>query len=209
MTSPDLYGVRSLQPAAIGVARLAPWNSVALQLGTHYCSTSGSPHRAKRVDPRFADLIGTLPASLDALLACAPVNGGAVPNYGLAEGDIAKGVYLFSEGDAHLYVGRSNRLLARYKNHWMTSKSEREAAFAFKLARIDTGFTTPRYRRGAGSRRELALNPTFVEAFTRAKHRIRDMDYRWVLEPHPTTQCLLEIYVATVLGTPHNDFDNH
>jgi hypothetical protein len=35
------------------------------------------------------------------------------------------------------------------------------------------------------------------------------MEYRWVLEPGPTTQCLLEIYAATALATPFNDFDNH
>jgi hypothetical protein len=35
------------------------------------------------------------------------------------------------------------------------------------------------------------------------------MDVRFVQEVNPTRQALLEVYVAAVLGTPHNDFDNH
>lgn len=142
-------------------------------------------------------------------MTCPPVSGGATPEYQVAKGERPRGVYLFSEGGEHLYVGRSNRLLHRYKNHWMTNKTEREAAFAFKLARQATGFVKASYQKGEGSRAGLAANPTFVEAFTQAKARIQAMEYRWVLEPDPTTQCLLEIYAATALGTPFNDFDNH
>ena len=32
---------------------------------------------------------------------------------------------------------------------------------------------------------------------------------RFVEETDPVRQALLEIYVAAVLGTPYNDFDNH
>ena len=53
------------------------------------------------------------------------------------------------------------------------------------------------------------MNPIFIDAFSQAKARVREMEYRWVIELDPTTQCLLEIYVATVLGTPFNDFDTH
>jgi hypothetical protein len=35
------------------------------------------------------------------------------------------------------------------------------------------------------------------------------MEIRFVEETHPVRQALLEIYVATVLETPYNDFDNH
>lgn len=161
------------------------------------------------MDAKFAGLIEGLHPSFEALMMCAPVTGGEIPIFGVPRGEKAKGVYLFTEDGNHLYVGRSNRLLDRYKNHWMASKSEREAAFAFKLARIATGFEKATYQKGEGSRKGLALNPDFVDAFSQAKARIRSMEYRWVLEPHATTQCLLEIYVATVLQTPFNDFDNH
>lgn len=161
------------------------------------------------MDIRFSALIGKLHPSFEALMLCQPVTGGALPEFGIPKRERARGVYLFSEGGKHLYVGRSNRLLDRYKNHWMASKTEREAAFAFKLARIATGFEKATYQKGDGSRRGLALNADFIDAFTNAKARIRDMEYRWVIEPHATTQCLLEIYVATALETPFNDFDNH
>lgn len=161
------------------------------------------------MDVKFAILADKLRPSFDALMMCRPVKGGTLPDFGLPKGEKPRGVYLFTENDQHLYVGRSNRLLDRYKNHWVPSKSDREAAFAFKLARISTGFEKATYKQGPGSRKELANNPKFVAEFTKSKARIRNMEYRWVIESHPTTQCLLEIYVATVLGTPHNDFDTH
>jgi hypothetical protein len=161
------------------------------------------------MNPEFAALIRGLPASLDALMSCPPITGGATPNYGMAPRERAKGVYLFSENGEALYVGRSNRLLERYKNHWMASKSEREAAFAFKLARRETGFEKPTYKQGEESRKGLVSNPIFLAAFRRAKERIRVMEYRWVLAPHSTRQCLLEIYVVTALNAKFNDFDNH
>ena len=49
----------------------------------------------------------------------------------------------------------------------------------------------------------------FVAAFDSAKVRIRAMNLRFVEESNPVRQALLEIYVAVVLNTPHNDFDNH
>jgi hypothetical protein len=134
-----------------------------------------------------------------------PVTGGATPNCGGA----VKGIYLFTESGRHLYVGRSNRLAARYKNHWMPKKTEREAAFAFKLAREKTGMVKPSYRKGEGSRKHLAADADFIAAFTAAKARIKAMEYRWVEETDPTCQCLIEIYAAVVLATPYNDFDNH
>ena len=52
-------------------------------------------------------------------------------------------------------------------------------------------------------------DPTFAAAFSDAKARIRHMDVRFVEETNPVRQSLLEIYVAVVLETPYNDFDNH
>jgi hypothetical protein len=33
------------------------------------------------------------------------------------------------------------------------------------------------------------------------------MNIRWVHEPDPTKQAILEIYVSVVLDTPYNDLD--
>jgi hypothetical protein len=48
-----------------------------------------------------------------------------------------------------------------------------------------------------------------VNAYEAAKKRIKKMDVRWIQEPDPTRQALLEIYVSVVLKTPFNDFDTH
>ncbi len=68
---------------------------------------------------------------------------------------------------------------------------------------------TPAYAQGAGSRKALVEDPTFRAAFVAAKERVTRMNFRWVEEADPVRQCLLEVYVAVVLGTPYNDFDNH
>jgi hypothetical protein len=52
-------------------------------------------------------------------------------------------------------------------------------------------------------------DPIFAEAFSRAKDRIRRMDYRYVEETDQNRQSLLEIYCAIVLETPYNDFGTH
>ncbi len=154
----------------------------------------------------FAALVERLHPSFEGLLACSPVMGGALP--GLRKE--TRGVYLFTEpGTGHLYVGRSNRLLARYKNHWMPKKTDREAAFAFRLARHVTGRLKATYKAGEGSRKALAADPDFKQAFDEAKVRVKAMEYRWVEEGDPLTQCLLEVYVAVSLATPFNDFDTH
>ncbi|MGB3388470.1 MAG: hypothetical protein WBA88_10865 [Pseudaminobacter sp.] len=49
----------------------------------------------------------------------------------------------------------------------------------------------------------------FIREFAAAKTRIRNMNYRYVEETDQTRQALLEIYVATGLDTPYNDFRTH
>ena len=161
------------------------------------------------MDDKFAAFVERLHPAYVTLITKAPVTAGAMPDFGVGELAAKRGVYLFTENGRHLYVGRSDRLFERYKNHWGPRKTEREAAFAFKLAREATGYMKPTYKKGPGSRQNLALDPTFGKAFTDAKARIRAMEYRWVEETNPTCQCLLEIYVSVVLATTYNDFDTH
>ena len=119
------------------------------------------------------------------------------------------GVYLLSEADRHLYVGRSNDIRGRIGRHCLPGATERMAAFAFRLAREATGNLRASYKKGEGSRAALMEDPAFVGSFTNAKARIREMDLRFVEENDPVRQTLLEVYVAVVLATPYNDFDNH
>ena len=108
------------------------------------------------------------------------------------------GVYLFTEGGRHLYVGRSNGLRARYGRHCRLGATYRQAAFAFQLAREVTGNIKATYRAGTGSRAGLMLDPDFAAAFVAAKERIRAMEYRYVKEADQNSQALLEIYCAVV-----------
>ena len=82
------------------------------------------------------------------------------------------------------------------------------AAFAFRLAREETGFLKATYK-AEGSRKALVDDPIFRAAFDSAKTRIREMDIRFVAEEDPLRQCVLEVYAAVALRTPFNDFDTH
>ncbi|WP_151983360.1 hypothetical protein [Rhizobium sp. EC-SD404] len=118
------------------------------------------------------------------------------------------GVYLFSEGDEPLYVGRSNRLRERYFLHTRKGSRHNQASFAFRIAAQLLELPAARYTR-EGGRKEIALTEDFIREFATAKMRIRNMNYRYVEETDQTRQALLEIYVATVLNTPYNDFRAH
>jgi hypothetical protein len=153
------------------------------------------------MDPRFAELTDALAPKLDALLAMKPLRYGELP-IGMAE----KGIYLFSRGRKHLYIGRSNVLRNRYYRHFQSLYG---ATFAFLLARKATGRITPSYRKGADSREGLLKDPIFAKAFRTAKREMREMDYRYVEETDQVRQTLLEVYCAVVLKTPFNDFGTH
>ena len=156
------------------------------------------------MDPKFAALVETLAPKLEQLLAIPPLTYWALPR------DVPQsGVYLFTEGGRHLYVGRSNALRRRYSFHCRPGASHQQATFAFLLAREATGHTEATYRAGAGSRTGLLLDPVFAQAFLAAKERIRKMEYRYVEEADQNRQALLEIYCAVVLATPYNDFGTH
>ena len=156
------------------------------------------------MDSKFVAHVEALRPKLDALLSMKPCKPTSLPR------DMpVRGVYLLSEGDKHLYVGRSNEIKARLGRHCKEGATHRQAAFAFRLARLTTGNMKPTYKKGEGSRAALMEVPEFVAAFDHAKARIRAMDVRFVEETDPVRQALLEIYVAETLETPFNDFDNH
>ncbi|MDD2540340.1 MAG: hypothetical protein PHH28_04765 [Desulfuromonadaceae bacterium] len=155
------------------------------------------------MNPIFRDFIERLEPKFQQLITMAPVKYCNLPRH-LPK----RGLYLFSDGDAHLYVGRTNRLRERLRGHCTPSATHFTATFAFRIARQMSGFLKATYKT-EGSRAELVSHEVFGPAFAKAKARIVDMDLRYVEENEPVSQALLEIYVATVLGTPFNDFDNH
>jgi len=156
------------------------------------------------MNPTFASVVESLHPSLEKLISMTPVSDGALPR------DMpSQGVYLFSEGERHLYVGRSNSLRQRYRQHSIPSSQHNQAVFAFKLAREVTGKIKAGYVPGENSRVGLSQDPIFLKAFTESKVRVRKMGYRFVEEKDQTQQALLELYCAISLGCPYNDFNTH
>lgn len=119
-----------------------------------------------------------------------------------------RGIYVFYEGGQALYVGRSNSIRQRLRQHQIESSGTNAASFAVLLVREK--LKAPRTYHIPRTSPEHAFNhPDFGVEFSLAKQRIRAMTIRVIEETDPTLQALLEIYIAKRLGAPYNDFDNH
>lgn len=151
----------------------------------------------------FRQCIESLEPSFQKLIEMAPVTVANLPM-----DTPTSGIYLFSDADQHLYVGRTNTIRRRLQNHCRPSSRHNSATFAFRLAREVTGQTVATYTE-QGSRSELENDSVFGPVFIAQKKCVRNMDVRYVSEPDPMRQALLEMYVSVSLKTPHNDFDNH
>jgi len=153
------------------------------------------------MDKRFRDRVEALHRKYQELFRQEPVTAERV----IPKETPVGGVYLFSEGGEPLYVGRTKRQIGtRIKNHFSTAP---DCPFAWLLAREATGKRAT--YKPAGSRKDLLASPKFRAQYDRAKRRIRRMDVRYVHEPEPTSQALLEIYVAVATASRYNSFDTH
>ena len=90
----------------------------------------------------------------------------------------------------------------RIRNHFSTAP---DCPFAWLLAREATGKAAT--YRPEGSRKALLADLEFKAEYECAKIRIRGMNVRYVYEPDPVKQALLEIYVAIATEAKHNDFE--
>jgi len=150
------------------------------------------------MNSNFEDAIKTFPATLERLTASPPHRPGArLPK---------QGVYVFSENDRAVYVGRSNNIPARYRHHTGPKSRTNEAALALLIARKEMGRIVS-YAKGA--RQRLLEDSEFMNAFERAKEKVRKMTFRAVEERNQERQALLEIYCAMTLEAPFNDFGTH
>jgi GIY-YIG catalytic domain len=86
------------------------------------------------MDPAFVSYAEALHPSFERLLAMAPVTIATLPRDAPSEC-----IYLFSERDRHLYVGRTRHLRRRMRQHSIPSSQHNQAVFAFRLAREATG----------------------------------------------------------------------
>jgi hypothetical protein len=138
-----------------------------------------------------------------------PILGDRFPRVKPRKEKIA-GVYLMSDGDEHLYVGRSNNIVSRFYAHRRSSSGDGVAPFAFRLACISSGRTKTSYSSGHSDTRKMKMaDIEFQQHFKDAKSRINKMGFRYVKEADPVKQAILEVYCAVALGTPHNTFDTH
>lgn len=153
--------------------------------------------------PAFKEFADSLQPSFERLMTSDAFTAETIPR-----GCPNQGIYLFSEGDLHLYVGRTRQFIKRMAQHTRPSSQHNQAVFAFRLAREGTGRIKASYG-GEWTRVGLCLDEEFSKAFTAAKARVRTMDLRFVEEPDPLRQALLEIYVSVALQTPYNDFNTH
>lgn len=152
------------------------------------------------MNQQFKNLVDTLDKKYQALMSMDAVTADKIsPNTPRG------GVYLFSEGKRHLYAGRTKRKISfRIREHF---NSADDCPFAWLLARHETGKKAT-YRK-EGSRADLLSDPTFKAIYDCARDRIRKMQVRYVCEPDPLRQTLLEIYVSVATQTKYNDFDTH
>ena len=155
------------------------------------------------MNPLFKSHIDELEQSFQQLLAMAPVVSSQLPR-----AMPIRGIYLFSENSYHLYVGRTNNLRSRLRNHCRPSASHFQATFAMRIARQQTGLLKATYKK-EGSRDELVRDAVFGPAFVNAKTRVAQMEIRYIGVEDALRQALLEMYVAVSLSTPFNDFENH
>ncbi|MCY4056476.1 MAG: hypothetical protein OXG44_00605 [Gammaproteobacteria bacterium] len=150
---------------------------------------------------RFTALVDRLDTKCQQLLAMPPV----------AADDVSSvtphgGIYLFSEGDEHLYTGRTKGPIhVRIRQQFGTNANA--ASFPWLIAREATGMQAT--YQTTGSRADLLTDPKFGMAYRDARDRIRRMHVRYVHEPEPLRQALLEIYVAVVAEAKYNNFDTH
>jgi hypothetical protein len=86
------------------------------------------------MDVEFAAFVETLTPKLTQHLEMSPLRYGEPP----ADMPLS-GVHLFSEGGTYFYVGRSNSLRGRHGRRCRQGATYRQAAFAFQLARHQTG----------------------------------------------------------------------
>lgn len=152
------------------------------------------------MDIRFKNRVDQLPQKLSELEACIPkvrLNLKNIPE---------KGVYLFLENGRPVYVGRTDRMRGRLMEHGRRCSKHNDASFAFKLAKemaTAEGIDTSR------PRQQLVQDEAFDRFFVAAKERVSSMNIKHIEIIDPIDQYLLEVYVAEILATPYNDFENH
>ena len=155
------------------------------------------------MNERFKKLVAKMPLRLQSLLEQPPVT---IDDIGITEVP-QKGVYVLFEGNKPIYVGRSNRLKQRIKEHSQTSSDQYSATLAFRIAKQEYFNSQKEERRQTNE--QLMKNSIFREKFEAAKGRIAKTRIRFTEIEDQVEQAMFEIYAALVLDTELNDFGTH
>ena len=119
--------------------------------------------------------------------------------------DVPKqGVYVFCEKNKPIYVGRSNRMKERLKEHSQTGSDQYSATLALRMAKKDM-----RTEQKKLTNKQLMEDSDFVKKFKEAKKRIANTEIRFIEIKDQAEQSVFEIYAAFVLETELNDFGTH
>ena len=171
-----------------------------------------------------------LPRVVDELLAGNAYSASSPPKLA------GRGIYLFSKGNEHLYVGRtgittrsrkaerkpSTSFTARWNQHTAPSSPPHSAPFAMKMAvgrAIQDGVMVPSELKAAGITSKTAewwalrkdeSPPDFYVVFQEAKRFIREeLEFRafeFVDDFRGVRSHVTEVYVDVVLQTTYGDF---
>ena len=152
------------------------------------------------MNERFKKLTDRMPLRLLSLLEQPLI---AIDDIGITQVP-QKGVYVFFEGNNPIYVGRSNRLKNRLKEHSQRSSGRYSATLAFRIAKQNTSTLQKKQ-----TNEQLMKNRDFVEEFEAAKDRIARTKIRFIGIEDQIEQAMFEIYVHLALGTELNDFSTH
>ena len=152
------------------------------------------------MNERFKKLIDRMPLRLQSLLEHPLI---VIDDIGITQVP-QKGVYVFFEDNKPIYVGRSNRLRKRLKEHSQRSSDHYSATLAFRIAKQNTSTLQKKQ-----TNEQLMKNRDFVEEFEAAKDRIARTKIRFIEIEDPIDQAMFEIYAALALNTRYNDFGTH
>ena len=108
-----------------------------------------------------------------------------------------KGVYAFYENGKAIYVGRSNRIRDRIREHGAESSRHESATFAYKLMLEEVG------EQGGHSSKSSRqdLQQKYENEYKGQRKRIREMKVRGVAIEDQKVQAVFEIYAILALGT--------
>ncbi len=155
------------------------------------------------MNERFKKLTDRMPSRLQSLLEQPPI---AIDDIGITQVP-QKGVYIFFEDNKPIYVGRSNRLKERLREHSQRGSDRYSATLAFRIAKKSV--SAIRIKGKKQTNEQLMKNSDFVKEFVAAKERISRAKIRFVEVEDQIEQAMFEIYAHLELGTELNDFTNH